>query len=142
MNWILLAVLSAIFLGAYNFFLKVSSGHIDQIVGALILQVAAAVVGCVIFVILYFTHGPLAITQKGVMFAIIAGVMVGLSEITSFFLFAKGIPASVGIPIIVGGSILVGAVLGIIFFKESLTLLHYVAMSLIITGVVLLTATK
>lgn len=45
MNWILLAITSSIFFGAYNFFIKIASGHINQIVGAVILQIVAAVVG-------------------------------------------------------------------------------------------------
>jgi len=68
--------------------------------------------------------------------------MVGLAEITSFFVFSKGVPVSVGIPIIIGGSVLVGAVLGLTFLKETLNPIHILAVLLIVSGVVLLTATK
>lgn len=137
-SWIFLAIITAIFYGAYNVFIKISSGHINQIVGAVILQIVAALVGGVILIILKITHSSLEISQKGVWFAVLAGIMVGLAEITSFFVFSKGIPASVGIPIIIGGSVLVGAVVGVIFLKETLTPIHYLAIALIVAGVTIL----
>jgi len=45
MNWIFLALVTAVFYGAYNVFIKISSGHINQIVGAVILQIVAALLG-------------------------------------------------------------------------------------------------
>lgn len=140
MNWILLAVLTAVLYGAYNFFIKLSSGHINQIVGAMILQIVAALVGASILLYLKLTHATFAISSKGVTYAVIAGVMVGLAEIASFFLFSKGIPASTGIPIIIGGSVIVGAALGLLFLKESFGLLQFFALILIVVGVVILTS--
>lgn len=138
MNWLLLAILTAIFFGAYNVLIKVSSGHINQIVGAVILQAVAALVGVIILIFLKMIHMPLVISQKGIWYAVGAGVMIGLAEITAFFLYSKGIPASVGIPIIVSGSIVVGAALGVIFLKEYLTPLQYLAIAMTIAGAVIL----
>ncbi|OGH77666.1 MAG: hypothetical protein A3C10_00590 [Candidatus Magasanikbacteria bacterium RIFCSPHIGHO2_02_FULL_48_18] len=138
MNWIFLAIMTAIFYGAYNVFIKVSSGHINQIVGAVILQIVAALVGGIILLIMKMTNSPLEISQKGVLFAVLAGIFVGLAEITSFFVFSKGVSASVGIPIIIGGSVLVGAVLGLTFLKETLNPIHYVAIAMVVVGVIIL----
>ncbi|PJC37157.1 hypothetical protein CO046_02070 [Candidatus Peregrinibacteria bacterium CG_4_9_14_0_2_um_filter_53_11] len=140
MNWIFLGLMSAFFFGAYNVFIKVASGHINQIVGAVILQVVAALVGGAILLILKFSHAPLAISQKGIAYAALAGVMVGLAEITSFYMFSKGVSASIGVPLVIGGSILVAAVLGLFFLRETIMPLHYLGIALIIGGVVLLTA--
>lgn len=134
--------MTAVFYGVYNVFIKISSGHINQIVGAVILQIVAALLGGIILLIMKMTNSPLEISQKGVWFAVLAGIFVGLAEITSFFVFSKGVSASVGIPIIIGGSVLVGAVLGLTFLKETLTPIHILAILLIVGGVVLLTATK
>ena len=138
MNWIFLAIMTAIFYGAYNVFIKVSSGHINQIVGAVILQIVAALVGGIILLIMKMTNSPLEISQKGVLFAVLAGIFVGLAEITSFFVFSKGVSASVGIPIIIGGSVLVGAVIGLTFLKETLNPIHYVAIAMVVVGVIIL----
>ena len=134
--------MTAVFYGVYNVFIKISSGHINQIVGAVILQIVAALLGGIILLIMKMTNSPLEISQKVVWFAVLAGIFVGLAEITSFFVFSKGVSASVGIPIIIGGSVLVGAVLGLTFLKETLTPIHILAILLIVGGVVLLTATK
>ncbi|MCB0652224.1 MAG: EamA family transporter [Saprospiraceae bacterium] len=138
MHWIFPAIMTAVFFGAYNVFIKLASGHINQIVGAVILQVVAALLGGLILLILKTTDQPLEISQKGINYALLAGVFVGLAEITSFYVFSKGISASVGIPIIIGGSVLVGAILGLTFLKESLGPVQYFAIALIVTGVVLL----
>lgn len=138
MSWIALAILTAFFYGVYNFFIKVASGSIHQIVGAVILQVVAALVGAGVLIFLKFTDTPLLISSKGVWYAAFAGLFVGLAEITSFMVFAKGVPASSGIPVIIGGSIIFGAVLGMIFLKEALSPMHYLAIALVVIGVVLL----
>lgn len=138
MDWIILIFLTAIFFGVYNFFIKVSAGNINQIVGAVILQVVATLMGGAVLIYLKLINTPLHLSSKGILFAILAGIFVGLAEITSFYVFSKGISASVGIPIIVGGSVLVGALLGIVFLKESLNLIQYLAMAMIIAGITLL----
>ncbi len=49
--------------------------------------------------------------------------------------FSKGLNASIGIPVIVGGTVLVGTLLAIVFLRESLSLIQYVAVALILAGV-------
>ncbi|MBI4250692.1 hypothetical protein HY622_03830, partial [Candidatus Uhrbacteria bacterium] len=120
--------------------IKVSSGHVNQVVGAVILQIVAALVGGLILIFLKMTNAPLPISQKGVLFAVGAGIAIGIAEIGSFFLFSKGVPVSVGMPIIVGGSIVTTTLLGALFLKESLTVLHLIAIALTIIGVGILSA--
>lgn len=138
MSWVILILLSAFFYGAYNFFLKVSSGSINQILGAVILQFVATLTGGAALVFLKLINAPLQFSSKGVTLAIFAGISVGLAEILSFYIFSKGISLSVGMPIIVGGSVLVGSALGIIFLKESLTLVQYFAIALVTAGISIL----
>jgi bacterial/archaeal transporter family protein len=136
---ILFALVTACFYGAYNVLIKMASGYINQILGAVILQVVAAIVGGIIFFVLKMTtNTPIIISTKGVVLAVLAGIFVGLAEITSFYVFSKGLTASIGIPIIIGGSILIGAIAGILFLKESLNPIHYFAILLIVIGVVIL----
>ena len=47
--------MTASFYGAYNFFIKIASGHINQIVGAVILQIVAALLGGIILLIIKIT---------------------------------------------------------------------------------------
>ena len=138
MHWLPLAIITTIFLGLYHFFIKLSSGHINQVLGALILQIVAMVVGLVFLIVLKYIGATFAMTNKGLTYALLAGVSIGLAEVLTFYLFSKGVPASVGIAILIGGTVVVGAFLGIVFLRESLSIMQYIAIILIILGVSLL----
>lgn len=139
MHWLTLLIITAIFFGLYNFFIKLSSGHIHEILGAVILQVVAVVLGGLALLFLKLMKTTmLEISCKGIWFAVWAGIFVGLAEITSFYAFSKGIAASVAIPVIVGGTLLVGALLGIFILKETLAWPQYLGIFFILAGVILL----
>ncbi len=137
MHWLIPLLLAALFLGLYNFFIKLSAGHIHQIAGAVILQVVAFLVGGVVLVWLKLRNTPLELSSRGVTFAVLAGVAVGLAEITAFYGFSKGVSASVGIPIMVGGTVLVGVVLGMVVLREQLSVWQGLGVLLILVGIVL-----
>ena len=63
MTWIFLAFTTAVFLGVYSFFIKISSGYINQIAGAVILQAVAILVGGIGFLILKFTGNVIEISR-------------------------------------------------------------------------------
>lgn len=138
MQLLFIVLLTGGFYGVYNFFIKVASGSINQIVGAVILQVVAAVLGSTVLLYLKLTGQTLHASPAGIKFSILAGIFVGLAEITSFIVFSKGVPASTGIAIIVASTVVIGSVLGIIFFKETLTPWNYFGLLLTIIGITLL----
>lgn len=138
MNWLILAICCAFSFGLYNFFIKVASGSINQVAGAVILQVVAALCGLVLLIYIKLKNQEIEITSKGVLFSCLAGFFVGMAEILTFFVFGKGTPASVATPVIIGGSVAVAAILGILILKEQLTLVQGLGTVLIIGGVVLL----
>ncbi|HEX2998628.1 MAG TPA: hypothetical protein VHR86_00035, partial [Armatimonadota bacterium] len=67
-----------------------------------------------------------------------AGVFVGLAEILAFTVFAKGVPASTGIPIIIGGTVVAGVLLGLVFLGETLRPVDWLAVLLIVAGTAIL----
>lgn len=138
MSWLWTASLAAVCYGLYNVFIKLSAGRIHPVTGAVILQVMAACSGAVLFLFLRSAKTPMAFSAKGVWFAVLAGVCVGLAEILSFFVFSRGITVSVGIPVIIGGTVLAGAVLGTVFLGETLRLTDILAVALIVAGIALL----
>jgi bacterial/archaeal transporter family protein len=140
MHWLVWALLAAAFFGAYNFFIKVSSGHIHEVAGAVILQVVAAVLGLILLLYLKWRGVVLDISPKGVSFAVLAGVAVGLSEITSFYLFSRGVSVSSGLPVVLGGSVIVGTALGMLFLRETINPLQVLAIGMIVAGVAILAA--
>jgi transporter family protein len=138
MHWLLLALLTALCLALYNFFIKLAAGHISAAAGAVILQLVAAALGGVWLLWLRLKGQPLDLSSKGVGLAMLAGIGVGLAEILTFVVFGRGVPSSVGTPVIVGGSVLLTAVLGLVVLREALTLTQAAGLLSIVVGIALL----
>ena len=138
MNWLPLALLTALCLALYNFFIKLAANHISPAVGAVVLQLVAAALGPVWLLKLKLGGQPMGITSKGLGLAALAGVGVGLAEILTFVVFQRGVHSSVGTPLIVGGSVLLTAVLGVVVLSEGLTMPQAAGLLLIVVGIALL----
>ncbi len=137
-NWLPLALLTALCLALYNFFIKLAAHHLPPAVGAVVLQLVAAALGTAWLLRLKLQGQPLALSGRGLGLAALAGLGVGLAEILTFVVFRRGMPASVGTPVIVGGSVLLTAVLGLVVLRESLSLPQVGGLVLIVAGIVLL----
>lgn len=122
-QWLVLALLCALSYALYNVFIKKSSASIHPILGGVILQFVAAIMGTVLCLTLAF--GPaqeeMFYDSTGVIFAVLAGAAVGIAEIVSFTVSGMGVPAVQSIPIIIGGSVMFGTVIGRIFLEEFLS---------------------
>ena len=136
--WLPLALLTALCLAGYNFFIKLAAEHLPPAVGAVVLQVVAASLGALWLLRLRLQGQPLAITGKGLALAALAGLSVGLAEMLTFVVFKRGLPASVGTPLMVGGSVLLTALLGLALLRESLSLGQVLGLGLVVAGIVLL----
>ena len=137
-NWLPLALLTALCLALYNFFIKLAADHLPAAVGAVVLQLVAAALGAAWLLRLKLLGQPLPLSSKGLGLAMLAGLGVGMAEILTFVVFQRGVPASVGTPVIVGGSVLLTAVLGVALLREALTLPQAGGLLLIVAGIALL----
>jgi transporter family protein len=137
-NWLPLALLTALCLAGYNFFIKLAAEQLPPAVGAVVLQLVAAGLGAAWLVRLRLLGQPLTVSGKGLGLAALAGLSVGLAEILTFVVFKRGVPASVGTPVIVGGSVLLAALLGVLVLREGLTLAQAGGLGLIVAGIGLL----
>ena len=140
MSWMVLAILTAGCFGAYNVLIKVASGRVDLVLGAFVLQVVATVAGGVLLVVQKARGVEMVVTRPGLGYAALAGLAVGLAEILSFLVFARGAPASLGTPVIMGGSILCAALVGIAVLGERLSVVQIAGAVLIVAGVALLSS--
>jgi len=138
MSWLPLALLTALCLALYNFFIKLASAHVPAAVGAVVLQLVAAALGGLWLLQLKWQGQPLPVTGKGLGLAAAAGLGVGLAEILTFVVFKRGVPSSVGTPVIVGGSVLLTAVLGLLLLREALSWPQAAGLLLIVGGIGLL----
>ncbi|TGE28533.1 EamA family transporter [Hymenobacter metallicola] len=138
MPWLALALLTAFCLALYNFFIKLASDQLPAAVGAVVLQLVAAVLGAVWLLKLKLQGQPLPISGQGLLLATLAGVGVGLAEILTFVVFSRGVPSSVGTPVIVGGSVLLTALLGLVVLRETLSWSQALGLASIVVGIALL----
>ena len=137
-NWLPLALLTALCLASYNFFIKLAADYLPPAAGAVVLQLVAAGLGAAWLLRLKLLGQPLPLPGKGVGLAALAGLSVGLAEILTFVVFKRGLPASVGTPVIVGGSVLLTALLGLVVLREGLSVAQAGGLGLIVIGIGLL----
>ena len=142
-SWLIPAVSCATAYALYNLFIKKSASHdMDPILGGVILQFVAAVMGSVLYLgqRVFTARGSTTIkmiSRQGVQWSMAAGLAVGAAELLSFIVSGKGVPATQSIPIIVGGSILLGSILGTVWLQERLSPKGWVGVALIAAGIVL-----
>jgi len=136
MKGILLALLAGLLFAGYQFAIKLSANHIQELLGAVILQAVALLLGIIAFFLFRETHLSIEMSSKGLQFAIIAGIFVGLAEIVSFYVFATNISPSVGITLIVGVNILAGVLLDYFWLKSDLSATQMVGIVFVLLGVI------
>lgn len=135
--WLL--ALAAVMFGLYNVFIKLSAEHIDAVLGAVVLQFVAALIGLGLLLYLQASGGgTLQYSSRGLLLATLAGVAIGLVEIFTFVIYGRGIPVAVGNPLIIGGSLIVTTGVGVLLLRELVSPLQAAAILLIVLGVGLL----
>ena len=72
-NWLPLALLTALCLALYNFFIKLAANHLSPAVGAVVLQLVAAGLGAAWLLKLKIQGQPLALSGRGLGMAALPG---------------------------------------------------------------------
>jgi transporter family protein len=147
--WILPALVCATAYASYNLFIKKASSStsapIDPMLGGVLLQLVAAVMGASLYLWKRLTttakstpafSGGL-LQNGGVGWSVAAGIAVGVAEILSFIISGMGVPASKSIPTIVGGSVVVGTLAGSVWLKEKLSIGGWIGVLFIAVGIAL-----
>ena len=142
-TWIAPGSLCALAYAMYNLFIKRASNHImDPLLGGVLLQFVAAILGSFMYIVKCRMTGTtlLAATswsRAGIQWSMAAGLAVGLAEMLSFYVSAKGVQAMQSIPVIIGGSVLLGTVLGSVWLKEAISWKGWMGVVLISAGIAL-----
>jgi bacterial/archaeal transporter family protein len=139
-SWIGPALSCGLSYALYNLFIKRASSLMDPMLGGVLLQVVAAVLGSCLWLVTSSRSaaaGPALITRGGIGWSVAAGVSVGLAEILSFVISSRGVPAMKSIPIVVGGSVWFGTILAAVWLRERVTWRGWIGVALISAGVAL-----
>lgn len=104
-----------------------------------ILQFVAALLGVVLLASLMLSADKsfkLHYDRNGLIWSVAAGLAVGLAEMLSFYVSGLGVPATQSIPVIIGGSVMFGAILGVILLGEKLMLHGWSGILILVIGIV------
>lgn len=142
-KWILPALACAALYAFYNIFIKQGSAYIHPILGGVILQFVAAVLGASLLLVVVLSaetsSEKLQYDREGLIWSVCAGVAVGVAEMLSFYVSGLGVPATQSIPIIIGGNVLFGAGLGLMLLGEKLKLHGWLGVVLLVIGIAFVT---
>jgi transporter family protein len=136
--WIIPALVCASMYAFYNIFIKKGSASINPILGGVVLQFVAAIFGSLLLGGVILHEGgvqELEVSGTGIFWACCAGIAVGTAEMLSFCVSGMGVDASKSIPIIIGGSVMFGAVLGLLMLGETLMFQGWFGVAVLMTGV-------
>ena len=145
-NLIILVIVTISYAG-YNLFIKLASSqnlnNSNSIAATLCLQLFALFV-TILFSFYLFSKGEkiFVLPSKSYLYAIFAGISIGLAEIGYFYLFNESNPkgasnANSVIPVILGGTILITMIFSFIFLSESFSYKRIFGTFFIIFGIYL-----
>lgn len=103
-----------------------------------VLQFVAAIFGSTLLLAIIIKDGGtsgLAYDHAGLFWSCMAGVAVGTAEMLSFTVSGLGVNATQSIPTIIGGSVLFGAVLGLLMLGETMMWPGWSGIVLLTTGI-------
>ncbi|MCY3767824.1 MAG: hypothetical protein OXG56_00430 [Gammaproteobacteria bacterium] len=148
MRTLILLILITVCYAGYNLLIKVSGSHTGSVNTAPILAtmaLQASAFGVSVAYLIYLTQQNASVTLPGKAFiwAVGAGVCIGLAEILYFYLFRgfaedKPVAGSVAIPFVVGGTIVISVLVSVLAFGEPLKPVQWLGVVLAFSGMILL----
>jgi len=95
----------------------------------------AAIFGSILLGVVALQGYKLQFDSFGILWACMAGLAVGTAEMLSFVVSGMGVQATQSIPVIIGGSVMFGAILGLVMLGENMMLQGWAGVLLLMTGV-------
>jgi uncharacterized membrane protein len=141
MNWLLYCFLTILLYGLHDVILKHFSANINPTFSSVIINLSAFIgMFLVLIYQLYFGKSKeiLKIDSFIFIWQIVAGLCLGAATITFIKAFNAGGDFSVVLPTVYIGIILLSAIIGYFFFKETINLKQIVGIGLSAAGIYLL----
>lgn len=128
---IIFAVITALVFALWTVFHQQASNQINTLLGAILVSVTAVILG-IILLLPKLGSTNLYLTQKGIVFVILAGISAFAIDYFALKTYGSGLPISIGGPIIIGGSIAIASI--------SVTFPKVIALTFISVGSAILSA--
>ena len=135
--WLYPALGAALAVAVHYLFLRAASGRISDTLGALVLEVSAAV-GVAVGYAFGLRGGTAPATRLGVAFAGVGGGAISFASILLFAALRKGGPVASTGTIVMGGGVTLSALAAPLVFGEGFTLRRVIGVALGIAAMVVL----
>lgn len=138
MLWLIFLILTTISWAVYDLFFKAIENDMNFFLALLLIGIFQVVLALP-FVVYDSYNGTLEYTTKGQIISAVMGILLGLGTIFFFYAFKYGANVSVAIPFYGVGALLIGAIGGVLIFKETINLKIAIGFVFGILSMILLT---
>ena len=125
-------IICAAAMGFWNVLVSNASKEMHPLLGAVICELTALVVGAVVLLPV-FKAGTVQFSFRSVVLVMLAGLCVLSADYFALRAYNQGMPVSIGGPIIIGGSIVLVSVAGFIM-GDKMSFLKLISILMIIAG--------
>jgi len=126
--WASISLSAAVLIAGHYMLLRAASGRVGDTLGALVLEVSAAL--GIAFYYAVSPRDPVPTTRAGVVFAALSGLCISGASILLFGALRKGGPVAATGTIVLGGGVALSALAAPLFFGETFTLRRAVGVAL------------
>ena len=138
MNWVVYAVGAAGALAIADVLVKLAAGKLPSSLGLLLYGCVPFATGLVWFLSDKSRNVPMSVQPQAMAFAVGVGVAFTLVTIALYGAFRVGAPISVASPLIRLAGLLVASVVGVLFWKEGISVRYVIGMVLSVIGIFLI----
>lgn len=139
MNWYIFSLLAVVSYSVGNVLTKHVSSRLSSFAGALGQALGAVIISAITFFVFQtFTSRSGSWDRGSFVIAAISGGLWIIGQMFLFIALSKNAPISIVIPFVMGGLGVGGVIGGVLFFKESLTMIQTLGIITVLVGSVML----
>lgn len=138
MNWVVYAVGAAVALAVADVLVKLAAGKLPSSLGLLLYGCVPFATGLIWFLWDKSRNVSMAVQPQAMVFAVGVGIAFTLVTIAMYAVFRAGAPISMASPLVRLAGLLVASVVGVLFWKEGISLRYVIGMALSVAGIFLI----
>ena len=138
MNWVAYAVGAAVALAIADVLVKLAAGRLPSSLGLLLYGCVPFITGLVWFLWDKSRNVSMAAQPQAIIFAVGVGVAFTLVTIAMYAVFRAGAPISLASPLIRLAGLLIASAVGVLFWKEGISVRYVIGMVLSLAGIFLI----
>jgi|SRR5579859_5457723 len=136
--WLIYALLTISAYAGLDFFIKRMAGKINDFLGIIILSIVSILPALIILLFFNFPVKKFLVTSNGLLFAVLAGVCLGIGTLSFLKLFDSGINLSLASPLVRIGILIATTSLGLFVLREVVSTKEWVGLALAFLGLLFL----